>query len=212
MLAGTPIVSSLLSSTQLRAEEPPLSGLFSRDELSQVLREALSRGGDFADVYIEKLFTTTIVFSEGKVESLKYGLDQGVGIRVLKGDQTGYAYCEEFDMPLLLKAARTAGEIADGPAREEVARLSVRSSVNHVPYALSVMDVSEKEKVDIVERADSAARSVDPRITQVKHTYEDSLKNFILANSEGVFVADELPMVWLSIDAVATENGKKRPG
>ncbi|KPJ60725.1 MAG: hypothetical protein AMJ46_05205 [Latescibacteria bacterium DG_63] len=186
--------------------------MFTRDELSQVLREALSRGGDFADLYIEKTLTTTIVFSEGKVESVKYGVDQGAGVRVLRGDQTGYAYCEELDVPLLVKAARTAGEIARGPARDKIAKLSVRSSINHVPFALSMLDVKENRKVSIVERADSAARSVDPRITQVKHRYEDSFKTFVLANSEGVFVTDELPMVWLSIDTVASENGKRRPG
>jgi TldD protein len=212
VLAGTPIVSSVLSNAQVWADEPSLSDFFTRDELSQVLKEALSRGGDFADVYIEKTLTTTIAFSEGKVESVKYGLDQGAGIRVLKGDQTGYAYCEELEVPLLLKAARTAGEIASGPAREKIAKLSVRSSVNHVPYALSVLEVKEKEKVSIVERADGAARSVDPRITQAKHRYEDTFKTFVLANSEGVFVTDELPMMWLSIDTVATENGKRRPG
>jgi TldD protein len=212
VLAGTSIVSSILSDARLWAEEPPLTDLFTRDELSQVLREALSRGGDFADLYVEKLLTTTVVFSEGKVESVKYGLDRGAGIRVLSGDQTGYAYCEELDMPLLIKAARTAGEIARGPAKERIARLTVRSAVNHVPFALSVLDVKEREKVSVVEKADAAARSVDSRITQVKHRYEDSMKSFMLANSEGVFVADELPMVWLSIDAVASQNGKRRPG
>jgi TldD protein len=212
VLAGAPIISSLLSSGKAGAEEEPLSGVFKREELAQILREALSQGGDFADVYVERILTTTIAFSEGRVESVKYGLDQGAGVRVLKGDQTGYAYCQDLELPFVVKAAQTAAIIASGPAKEKIARLSVRTSINCVPFSLNFLDIKEKEKVAIVERADAAARAFDPRITQVKLTYEDSIDSFIVANSEGVFVSDELPMIWIAMDTVASDKGTRRPG
>jgi len=212
VLAGAPIISGLLSSRDARAQEESLSGIFKREELSQILREALSKGGDFADVYVERIFTTTIAFSENRVESVKYGLDQGAGVRVLNGDQTGYAYCQDLELPFVLKAARTAAVIANGPAKKQISRLTVRTSINCVPFSLDLLDVKEKEKVGIVERANAAARAVDPRITQVKLTYEDSMASYVLANSEGVFVSDELPMVWVTVDTVAADKEKKRPG
>jgi TldD protein len=212
VLAGAPIFSSLLSNGEAQAQDEPLSGMFTREGLAQIIREALSKGGDFADVYVERIFVTTIAFSEGRVESVKYGLDQGAGVRVLKGDQTGYAYSQDLELSSIVKAARTAAVIASGPAREKIARLSVRTSMNCVPFALNFLDVKEKEKVAIVERANAAARAVDPRITQVKLTYEDTIDSYVLANSEGVFVSDELPLIWITVDAIAADNGKKRPG
>lgn len=212
VLAGAPIISSLLSGGEAHAQEEPLSGVFKREELSQILKEALARGGDFADVYVERILKTTVAFSEGRVESVKYGLDQGAGVRVLKGDQTGYAYCQDLELPSVIEAARTAAVIASGPAKEKIARLSVRTSANCVPFSLSFLDVKEKEKVAIIVRADSAARALDPRITQVKLSYEDSIDTFVVANSDGVFVSDELPMIWVTVDAVATDKNKRRPG
>ncbi len=212
VLAGAPIVASLLSHEDAAAQEKPLSDLFGRKDLSSVLREALSGGGDFAEVYVERVLTTTINYSESKVESVRYGLDRGAGIRVLKGDQTGYAYCEDMSKSALSRAARVAAEIASGPAKEKIAKLSVRSSINHVPYTVSALDVKEKEKVRMVEIADKAARAFDHRVAQVTINYQDSLKNFVLANSEGVYVSDELPMMWFTLDVVAREGSNRRPG
>jgi len=212
VLVGAPVMASFLSAEDAAAQEKALSDVFKKDDLTSVLREALARGGDFADVYIERVFTTTISYSESKVQSVRYGLDSGAGVRVIKGDQTGYAYCEEFSKPALTKAARTAGEIASGPARQKIAKLSVRSSVNHVPYTVDPLTVKEKEKVRMVEAADKAAREVDPRVAQVTILYQESMKNFVLANSEGVYVSDELPMMWFTIDAVARDGDKRRPG
>lgn len=212
VLAGAPIITSLLSSGKAGAQEGPLTGVFSREDLAQILREALSQGGDFAEVYVERIYTTSLAFSEGRVESVKYGLDQGVGVRVLRGDQTGYAYCQDLELPVVLKAAQTAGVIANGPAKEKIARLTVRAATNYVPFSLNFLEVKEKEKVGIVERADAAARAFDPRITQVKLAYEDSIDGFVVANSDGVYASDTLPMVWISVDTVATDKEKRRPG
>ncbi|MCX5801875.1 MAG: TldD/PmbA family protein [Candidatus Eisenbacteria bacterium] len=212
VLAGAPIISSLFSGEEAYAQEEPLSGVFGREELARILREALSQGGDFADVYVERILTTTIAFSEGRVESVKYGLDQGAGVRVLRDDQTGYAYCQDLKLPSVIKAARAAAIIASGPRKEKIARLSVRTSGNCVPFSLNFLDVKERDKVAVLEKADAAARAVDSRIAQVKLTYEESIDDFILANSEGVFASDELPMVWITVDAIAADGDKKRPG
>ena len=212
VLVGAPVVASFLSPEEAAAQEKALSEIFNRDDLTSVLREALARGGDFADVYVERVFTTTISYSESKVQSVRYGLDSGAGVRVLKGDQTGYAYCEALTKGALTRAASTAAEIASGPAKQKIAKLSVRSSVNHVPFTVDPLTVSEKEKVRAVETADRAARAVDPRIAQVTIQYQESMQTYIVANSDGVYVADKLPMMWFTIDAVARDGDKRRPG
>ena len=212
VLAGAPIITGFLSAREARAQEESVSGIFSREDLSQILREALSQGGDFAEVYVERIYSTSVAFSESRVDSVKYGVDQGVGVRVLKGDETGYAYTQDITLPAVLKAAQTAGAIASGPAKVKVARLAVRASTSFVPFSLNFLEVKEKEKVAIVERADAAARAFDPRITQVKAGYEDSIDSFVVANSEGVYASDELPMVWITVDTVATDKDKRRPG
>src|SRR5246127_2945153 len=85
--------------------------------LEQYLSEALSAGGEYADLYFEYLSTSSISMDEGMVKSATEGVTLGVGVRVIAGERTGYAYSDDLDPDKIRKAARVAACIASGPSK-----------------------------------------------------------------------------------------------
>lgn len=85
-------------------------------QLEELVREGMRSGGDYCDLYFENTFQNSLVLRDGSVSSGGTLVDFGVGIRVLKGDKTGYAYSESTDMPSMLEAARAAASISRGIA------------------------------------------------------------------------------------------------
>src|SRR6266481_3809032 len=87
-----------------------------RQDLETYLGEALSQGGDYADLYFEYLQTSSISIDESIVKSAAQGVSMGVGLRVIAGERTGYAYSDDLSPEKIRKAARVAAYIARGPA------------------------------------------------------------------------------------------------
>src|SRR5450755_1579198 len=90
-----------------------------RQDLENYLSEALSQGGDYADLYFEYLATSAISIDESIVKSASQGVSLGVGIRVISGERTGYAYTGDLSPEKIRKAARVAACIAKGPSQIE---------------------------------------------------------------------------------------------
>jgi hypothetical protein len=93
---------------------PDLESMLGRDPVRELLRIAMARGGDFAEVYGEYTINTNLSVDQGKLATVEYGVLSGVGIRVLAGDQIGYAYADDYDMANLRRAAEVAAAIAAG--------------------------------------------------------------------------------------------------
>src|SRR5271155_4026543 len=101
--------------------------------LERCLGEALSAGGDFADLYFESIASTSISVDESLVKSASQGVSAGCGVRVISGDRTGYAYTDDLSAERLMRAARTAALIADGPAKQKVAGFRETSKTSLYP-------------------------------------------------------------------------------
>src|ERR1700686_1353035 len=142
-------------------------GITERD-LEQFLSEALSAGGDYADLYFEYLSTSSIGIDEGIVKSASESVTLGVGIRVLSGERTGYAFSDDLSPEKIRKAARVAALIAKGPAT--VVRSGFETAQKHNLYSMirAPHEMGLEERADLVRRADSAARAYDPRVFQVQ--------------------------------------------
>src|SRR5579884_2379790 len=91
------------------------------NDLQRYLGEAMSAGGDYADLYFEYLTSTSISVDESIVKSASQGISAGCGVRVLAGDRTGYAYTDDLAPEKIMRAARTAALIASGPAKDPIA-------------------------------------------------------------------------------------------
>src|SRR6266436_5262170 len=178
-----------------------------RGDLESYLAGALSQGGDYADVYFEYLSTSHISIDESIIKSAAEGVSLGVGVRVIAGERTGYAYSDDLSPEKVRKAARVAACIAAGPAKIEKTPLEEGRQRNLYPVLTSPNETAFTERVDLVKRADAAARGYDPRIFQVQATYADSLRHVMVATSAGVLSFDRQPMARLSIATLARQNG-----
>lgn len=187
-------------------------GVTERD-LESYLSEALSRGGDYADVYFEYLATTAITLDESIVKSATQGVTLGVGVRVLSGERTGYSYCDDVSPERIRQAARVAACIASGPATVEKSGFTEAQRHDLYPVATPPADMPLAERVKLVQRADIAARAYDPRVFQVQATYADTLKHVLVATSDGTLSFDRQPMARLNVVVLAKEgNGLPQRG
>src|SRR5271170_3247692 len=132
--------------------------------LERCLGEALSAGGDYADLYFESVSATSIGIDESLVKSASQGVSAGCGIRVVSGERTGYAYTDDLSSDRLLRAARTAALIASGPAKQPVQGFTETKAPSLYPAPAVDLDSDLSARLDLVMRADRAARAYDPRI------------------------------------------------
>src|SRR5919199_2507725 len=135
--------------------------------MNDILGVALSRGGDYADLYFEHRQTSSILFEEQSVKNAGAGTTQGVGIRVVSGDATGYAYAEDLTPEAMRQAAETAAKIASRGDRVGPVPVGPRPHPDLYPIQRPFWDALPADKVDIIRRADVAARAYDPMIQRV---------------------------------------------
>jgi TldD protein len=182
-------------------------------DLQSYISEALSSGGEYADLYFEYVSTTSITIDESIIKSATQGVSLGVGIRVISGERTGYAYSDNLDPEKIRKAARVAAYIAKGPAQIEKTALEETAKRNLYPVITAPTETSLAERVDLVKRADKAAREADPRIFQVQASYVDNLRHVMVATSEGALSHDRQPMARMGVAALARDgNGTPQRG
>ena len=178
-----------------------------RGDLEAYLADALSHGGDYADLYFEYLLTSSIGLDESMVKSATQGVSMGVGVRVIAGGRTGYAYSDDLSPEKIRKAARVAASIAAGPSTIEKLGLNDGPTHNLYPVLTAPTETAFLDRVELVKRADRAARAYDSRIFQVQAFYADSLRQVMVATSDGVLTIDRQPQARLNVAALARQNG-----
>ncbi len=176
--------------------------------LGRVLAQALSRGGDFADVYLQHTISRTTGMQESQVNRAFGTVDLGAGIRVLKGDATGFAFCEDLSEQALLAAAGTAAAVADGAPAARPRPLAAVQVADFYPVEVPWSAIGIDRVVPIIERADRQVRQQDARITKVSIYASDEDTRILLANSEGVLVEDARPMGVLRISCSAKDGDR----
>ena len=174
--------------------------------LERCLGEALSAGGDFADLYFEAVSSTSIGLDESMVKSASQGMSAGCGIRVLSGERTGYAYTDDLSSEKLLRAARTAALIASGPATSPVAAFEEKSASTLYPVPAADADPGIAAKLALIRRADVAARAYDPRIIQVRAGFSDEVRRILIAASDGTYASDTQPLARLNVFVIAKDD------
>ena len=183
-------------------------------DIETYLSAAMDRGGDYADLFFELRINHSINLEEELVKTASKAINLGVGVRVLSGEKTGYAYSESLDRENILKAARTAAFIASSSSTGGTIGLSAPAVHEHDLYAVSVMpaELAIAEKIVLLQQADVAARSYDPRIRQVQASYVDETRHILLASSDGRYVCDIQPQVRMNVLCIAEENGNRQSG
>jgi TldD protein len=181
-------------------------------DLQRYIAAALSAGGEYADLYFEHLTSTGISIDESMVKSATQGISAGCGVRVISGERTGYAYTDDLAPEKIMHAARTAALIASGPAKSPVVSLKEqpRTSLYPVPVSSSAAEI--QPKLDLVFRADRAAREYDPRIVQVRASYADEIRRILVVGSDGTLAEDLQPLSRMSVFCIAKQNSNSSRG
>ncbi|MCI0569806.1 MAG: metallopeptidase TldD-related protein [Myxococcaceae bacterium] len=180
--------------------------------IERLLAAAMARGGEFAEVYVERSVTTAVVLDEERIKSAQMGLSQGVGVRVVSGAKVGYAYSDDLDEPALLRAAGTAALIAQAQGSERSFRVSRTPAPSYYRVPTPLADVDVARKADLVKRADATARAHDRRVRQVMASYADVTKRVAIANTDGRYSEDTQDLCRLNVTVVAEAKKERRTG
>ncbi len=181
--------------------------------VARVLSEALKTGGEFAEVFVEDRRGSTLGLDDGRVEDISSGRERGAGIRVVAGNTTGFAHTADLSERGLLKAAEAASGAArsGGGGTREVA-LSRRRPESPSPVDVLPPGVGKDRKVELLLRADAAARAAGGSVRQVKAFYRDSRRQVLVASSEGVLASDDQVRAQFRVSAVASGDTGMQTG
>jgi TldD protein len=178
----------------------------------KLLGIALSKGGDYADLFFEYRAAGGFVFDEGILKSASRGVVLGLGVRVVKGDATGYAYVEDLDWDAMKRAATTAAQIATGGGGREATMPSALNLPRRYELNQVTLDVPGKDKRALLERAAAAAHAADPRVVKVETSLAEEIREILIFTSDGKLAQDVQPLVRFGIRVIAEENGKRQEG
>lgn len=185
---------------------------FGLDEtiLQRLLSIALSKGGDFADIYFQYGNSLSIKMEEDIIKNTSSSIFLGVGIRVIDGIQTGYAYTSDLSYEKLVDTARNAAIIAKNANNRSVKSLQPKNKSNNI-YDLNkpVINQDITEQINLVRDAYNIAKKYDNRITKITSSLASSYEFTTIANSDGLFISDERPQIRLMVAATAEDGNNK---
>jgi TldD protein len=177
--------------------------------LDKVIARALLKGGEFAEVNLENRISRQIIMEESKFKSGLYGISQGAGVRVISGNKTGYAYTDEITEEKLLRAAEVASYVAQNGQTTSPVAISPASRQSFVTVGKPLGTVPDEKRTEIIQRANQAVLDYDRRIKMAMIDYYDEVRSRVIANSEGIYLQDELPLLFFIVQAMS-DNGTSR--
>ncbi|HSF25610.1 MAG TPA: metallopeptidase TldD-related protein, partial [Blastocatellia bacterium] len=182
-------------------------------DVDELLATALARGGDYADLYFEHRVGSTVNLEEQIIKSAAKSVMQGVGVRVIIGDKTGYAYTDVIEFDAIRRAAETASHIArTGGSKQPLPVNVTPNKLNLYPVETPLSSVELTTKIELIKRADEVARRYDSRIREVQSSIADEMKYVMIASSDGRLVGDVQPMARFSLSCIADDDGNLQVG
>jgi TldD protein len=182
----------------------------SDNTLERILGSALARHADYGDLYFEFRTNEAVALEEGTVKRASKDVSQGVGVRVVAGEKTGYAYSDDVTVATLTEAARTAGHIAADSGQTPAVSIRAAQPARDL-YALPhpPLDTPLAERIGLLEAIDREARRYDRRIKNVLASIAVEHKLVMIATSTGTLVSDVQPLARLNVVCIA-EDGTSR--
>jgi len=198
-VAGAVLLPQVMC-VQIRSEKEDLPKMLAHfnvqeNDLRKVIAVALEKGGDYADLYFQHTFSNSLVLQDGAVNRASSNIDYGVGIRVVSGDQQGYAFVENVTLEEMTKAARVASRIANGSAKVPPVKTDAKVFKNHYPILNSWEDQSIQGKMPYLQKLNDRIFALDSRVVKVNAVIVDETSYILYFNSDGLLCHDVRPMV-----------------
>lgn len=186
--------------------------MLEKNVIENVLYAALSKGGDFAEIFVEDKYNSSIKLVGGLIENNISGRDYGVGIRIFDKLNCIYAFTNDSTEENLIKVAKEAASALQGTAVD--LRLNfIKSNVsNYNPIKIMPSTVQKKEKIDLMKRGYEAAKNYDSVISQAMVSYLDEEQNVLIANTDGLIAEDKRVRTRFIVSSVASKDGEMQEG
>jgi len=195
------------------AEQRLLSpGGLAAGDLERVFSRLMGPSIDAADLYFQHSRSESWVLEDGIVKEGSHSIEQGVGVRAISGEKTGFAYSDEIVLPELLTAAQSARAIAQGGRDAGSHALAARQTPVLYPPIDPVESLPNEDKIILLREVDKFCRSADPRIGQVVVSLSAVVDTVLIAAADGTLAADVRPLVRLNVQVIAEQNGRREQG
>lgn len=180
------------------------------NDLQKIIATAMERGATYADIYFEHEYSNNVRLIDNKVDNASSQIEYGAGVRVVVGDQTGYAYTETATVDDLLKAAQTANRIASNGEKYNNVDINELISPNRYPILQHWEEKSLLDRKPWLEKLNNRIFQLDNRIKKVAITQGDGTSDILFFNSEGTLFTDRIPMAMLSASCVMEDATGRR--
>ena len=182
------------------------------NDVQNTLDHLMQHDIDDADLYFETAHAESWVLEDGIVKEGAHSIDQGVGVRAISGEKTGFAYSDEIILPALSSAANAARAIARSGGGGNLQTWKKQSAPVLYTAQDPLASISADDKVNLLKRIDAEARKKDPRVKQVLVGLTGVQTTVLIAGSDGTFAADVRPLVRLNVNVIVEENGRIEKG
>jgi TldD protein len=187
-------------------------GGLSSSDLDRVFSQLMGPSIDAADLYFQHSRSESWMLEDGIVKEGNHSIEQGVGVRALSGEKTGFAYSDEIVLPQLLAAARSARAIAQSGADRNSHALAAHDAKSLYPPLDPVESLPTEEKITLLREVDKFCRALDPCISQVIVSVSGVMDTVMIAAADGTLAADVRPLVRLNVQVIAERNGRREQG
>ena len=184
----------------------------SHQDLFSVLGTLAERQLDYADLYFQSSYHESWVIEDRIIKDGSYNIDQGVGVRAISGEKTGFAYADQITLNALNQSAQAARSIVREQGNGKV------HTLGNIPHSLlypaidPLQSLPREEKIALLHRVDNAARAEDPRVQEVSASITGVYELILVAATDGTLAADVRPLVRLSVSVLVEEDGRRERG
>ena len=182
------------------------------DALQKVIHSMLGHAIDYADLYFQSSRHESWVLEDGIVKEGQHNIEQGVGVRAVSGEKTGFAYSDEIILPALTESADAARAIARQGQTGSLSAWQARQIQPLYSHDDPLSALSAEQKVALLQAADAEARKQDPRVKQVIVSLAGVHEVVLVAANDGTLSADVRPLVRMNVSVIAEDNGRREQG
>ncbi len=186
--------------------------MITKELVAKVIDHALSNGADFAELFFEDTYNSSIHFNDNKTKQNNVGNDFGAGIRVFYGQTEIYAYTNDLSERSLMQAADAASKAAKGKSEKKVIDFTTLEFENKHLIKIPNDSVDKKAKINFIQKINKAARSAGDLITQVDIGFTEKMQHIWIANSEGLWTEDDRNYSRVYVRSIASNGSEKQIG
>lgn len=184
----------------------------SHQDLQSVLGTLSERRIDYADLYFQSSYHESWVLEDRIIKDGSYHIDQGVGIRAINGEKTGFAYADQITLNALQQSAQAARSIVREQGNGAIKTLGEVPHRGLYPQANPLDSLTREEKIALLQRVDATARAADARVQEVTASLTGVYELILVAATDGTLAADVRPLVRLSVSVLVEEDGRRERG